>query len=227
MTRRSVPEMNPAQKLWAGCYCLVMLCALPQLFSLANSVLSLREGQLNFLYYLLNFLVLSGILGGFLQNGFRAFRRKPVQALQSIVLALAAYYACFWLYSLFTRALPGFSNANNDAVIAMAREDFFLTAVGTVLLVPPVEELIFRGLLFGSALRKSPSLAYSLSALAFGLLHILGYIGQMSPVYLVIALLGYLPAGIWLAWCYRKSGTILAPITAHALINGLALLTLR
>ena len=36
---------------------------------------------------------------------------------------------------------------------------------------------------------------------------------------MTLAFLQYLPAGLCLAWCYVKSGSICGPILMHALIN--------
>ena len=70
-------------------------------------------------------------------------------------------------------------------------------------------------------------MAYAVSILAFAIIHILGYIGFYSPIEIVMAVLQYLPAGIWLAWSYTKAGTVFAPILVHAAINYLSLRALR
>ena len=62
---------------------------------------------------------------------------------------------------------------------------------------------------------------------AFSAVHIIGYAGVYSPLHLVLAFLQYLPAGIWLAWCYTKSGSIFGPIVMHAIINLYSLNLLR
>lgn len=79
--------------------------------------------------------------------------------------------------------------------------------------VPFVEELLFRGLLFAwLAKRWSLALAYPLSALAFALMHFL------LPLFPALFLMGLL-----LAYVYRASGTIWASIIVHGLFNGVML----
>ena len=101
----------------------------------------------------------------------------------------------------------------------MARGNSFLMFVGTVILVPPVEECLFRGVIFRNLYKKSHAAGYLISMLAFACIHILGYIGQYSPLELVLAVLQYLPAGLCLGWSYIRGDSIFAPIFIHAAVN--------
>lgn len=216
-------EMTPGEKLWAACYYLIMFCALPTLLQWLSAVLlHLNDAQENFLYYFVSFLAVAWILSHYIESGWETVKRSPFLFLQSIILGLVAYYVCFGAITWAIKLLfPWFHNANDTALTAMAGTDRFLTAICVCLLVPVVEELLFRGLLFGSLYKKQPVLAYLVSTLAFGLIHILGY--RMGIAAGLLSLLQYLPAGLWLAWSCTKSGSIFSAITIHALINGAAL----
>ena len=115
--------------------------------------------------------------------------------------------------------VPSFSNYNDAAIAEMARGNSFLMFVGTVILVPPVEECLFRGVIFRNLYKKSHAAGYLISMLAFACIHILGYIGQYSPLELVLAVLQYLPAGLCLGWSYIRGDSIFAPIFIHAAAN--------
>jgi membrane protease YdiL (CAAX protease family) len=115
--------------------------------------------------------------------------------------------------------LPTFSNYNDAAIAEMSRGNAFLMLVGTVILVPPVEECLFRGVIFRNLYKKSHPAAYLISMMAFACIHILGYIGLYSPLELVLAVVQYLPAGLCLGWSYIRGDTILAPILIHAAVN--------
>jgi membrane protease YdiL (CAAX protease family) len=65
-----------------------------------------------------------------------------------------------------------------------------------------------------------------LSICLFSLVHLLGYIGQYTPLQFFLAFLQYVPAGIALCGAYITSGTIFAPILLHTAINGLGMLSL-
>ncbi len=190
--------------------------------------LSLNEAELNFVYYLINFLAMLLIFHDFLGRSFAHALQHPIDLCQAVILGFVAYYACFyvtdWLISLL---VPGFSNYNNESIAAMSSGNFFLMFVGTVILVPPYEECIFRGLIFRNLYGKSHWIAYVVSILAFAIIHIIGYIGQYSPLELVMAFLQYLPAGLSLAWSYTKADTIFAPILIHAAVNYVTIRGLR
>ena len=99
--------------------------------------------------------------------------------------------------------------------------------IGTVVLVPPVEECFYRGLIFRNLYGKSRVLGYIASILAFSMIHIIGYIGAYSAVELLMACLQYLPAGLCLAWSYVRGGTLFTPIVIHAAINFLTIRHMR
>ena len=109
----------------------------------------------------------------------------------------------------------------------MRQESRLLVFIGTVLLVPTVEECTFRGLVFRNLYGKCHWAAYIVSMLSFALIHILGYAGQYSPLELLMAVLQYLPAGLCLAWSYTKADTIFAPIAIHATVNFITLTSWR
>ena len=91
--------------------------------------------------------------------------------------------------------------------------------LGTVLLAPVAEECVYRGLVFRNLYPISKVAAYIVSMAAFSAVHIVSFLGLYTPLQLVLAFLQYLPAGLWLAWCYTKSGSIYGPLAMHMLIN--------
>ena len=86
-------------------------------------------------------------------------------------------------------------------------------ALAVVLMAPIGEELFFRGLLF-QALRRRVYLwpAIGLSGLAFALVH-------LEP----LAMLIVFPLGMWFAWIFHRSGSLVVPLAAHATFNAITL----
>lgn len=202
----------------------------PSLLFWCNGKLShpLNDAELNFLFYLLNFLAVLLIFHDFLGKSVRQVMEHPAYFCQAVILGLAAYYACrICTVFVISRLSPDYQNYNDAAIASMESGSFFLTGLSTVILAPPVEECYFRGLIFRNLHSRSPWAAYLVSMAAFALVHILGYIGIYSPLNLTLAVLEYLPAGLCLAWAYGKGGTIAAPIVVHALINFASIRTLR
>ena len=184
----------------------------------------LNSAELNFVFYLINFIAILLIFHGFLGRGLNQVTQHPAIFCQAVILGIVAYYACLWATTWVIRLfVPGFSNYNDQAIAGMLGGNFFLMAVGTVILVPPVEECLFRGLIFRNLYGKSRWAAYVVSILVFAIIHFVDYIGTYSPVELLMAFLQYLPAGLCLAWTYSKADTIFAPILMHAVINAVAI----
>lgn len=211
-------------------YFAFQLLLLPPLLLWVNQQLAVpvTDAELNFIYYLTNFIAVVLIFHGFLGRSMAQTWQHPAYFCQAVILGLAAYYACSWaVEQLALRLVPSYTNWNDASIAEMSHGSFFLTAVGTVILVPPAEECFYRGLIFRTLYGKSRWAAYLVSMLAFTAVHIMGYLGQYSAVELMIALAQYLPAGLCLAWSYTKADTVFAPILMHAIINFTAIQTLR
>ena len=221
---------NQSETIGGACYLAFQLMLLPSILMEVNDFLSpaLSEAQLNFVFYLINFLAVLVIFHDFLGSSLTLALRHPVMLCQAVILGFVAYFACAegmeWIIG---KLVPSYSNYNDEAIFAMAGANRFLMVIGTVILVPPAEECIFRGLIFRKLYGKNRFAAYLVSILAFSCIHILGYIGVYSPLELTMAVLEYLPAGIWLAWSYTKADTIFAPILIHAAVNYITINGLR
>jgi len=221
---------NQQETIGGACYLVFQFLLLPSLLTMGNSYLSqpLNSAQLNFVYYLINFLSVLVIFHDFLGSSLAQVWRHPAYFCQAVILGFVAYCACFaateWLID---KLMPSYSNYNDEAIFAMRGTNRFLMVIGTVILVPPAEECIFRGLIFRKLYGKNRWAAYLVSILAFACIHILGYIGKYSPLELTMAVLQYLPAGLCLAWSYAKSDTIFAPILIHAAVNYITINGLR
>ena len=228
---RSLSTRQSEQEIILGwVYFLVQLLVLPSLLVWGNTRAGrpFSEAELNFTFFAINFAAVVWIFRRFLGSSFRQVRVHPAYFCQAVILGLAAYLACSkGMNWLLARIAPGFSNANDTSIAALIRGNFTLTVIGTVLLVPPVEECFYRGLIFRPLYGKSPWAAYLVSMAAFSLAHIVGYLGSYSLWEMVVCFLQYLPAGLCLAWSYTKSDTIFAPIVIHALVNAWGIWQMR
>lgn len=211
-------------------YLLFQLVFLPSILNAANGLLphKLSQAEVNFTYYLINFLAVCILFHRFLGSSAQQIVYHPAYFCQAIILGIVAYYACEFLISWCINKLdPGFSNANNTFIASLSRGSWYLMAVGTVILVPIAEECFYRGLIFRTLYGRSRIAAYLISMTVFALIHIIGFIGSYSPLGYVLCFLQYLPAGLCLAWSYAKGETIFAPIFIHAFINARSIYALR
>ncbi|MFT3755523.1 MAG: CPBP family intramembrane metalloprotease [Pseudoxanthomonas sp.] len=103
-----------------------------------------------------------------------------------------------------------------------------LMGLVVVLLAPAYEELLFRRVLFGKLWAAGwPKLGMVLSGAAFAFMHETPGLDPATWPATGLLLLVYGAMGAAFAWLYRRTGTLYAPIAAHALNNGVALLALH
>ena len=119
--------------------------------------------------------------------------------------------------SLGLDVLP--ENLNNEVIGTIMTQYTFPMAVCTVVFAPVTEECLVRGVLFAPICRRKPWLAYLVTAVLFGLLHTVPYIGTQELSVLALSFLQYLPAGIVLGWAYQRTRSIWGAIALHSLIN--------
>ncbi len=222
--------LNWRQEKAGWMYWFISLFLLPIILPSVNSLLEkpLTDPWLNFVYYCLNLGVLGWLFLSLLKESLEIAGKHLPAVLVTALVCFFLYRLCAILFGLLITWLePGFSNVNDTNIAQQLSENFFAMAVGTVILVPTAEELLHRGLVFGSLYPKNRLLAYVLSALLFAAIHVVGYVGAFPPLTLLLCFVQYLPAGLILALSYEKSGTIVTPILIHTLVNLMGLLALR
>jgi len=204
-----------------------MLFIGPIIYLLAHAFdVTLSAIALNLIYLLTATLVLMLVMRHYLIASFARFRAYGfLQNLKVFGLGFAIRYgSAIPLSILILILLPDFyTTPNTEAVHVMAYEHFLSTAFLAIVLAPIVEELLFRGALYGGLRKKSKVLAYLVSTLLFAFLHILSFLSLIPTTTLFLMMLLYIPSGIALAWAYEKSGSIWTPILLHALMNFIAL----
>lgn len=92
-----------------------------------------------------------------------------------------------------------------------------------LLLIPVVEETLFRGLLFGNMRSYSRPLGWGISVAFYAVSLVWRYALDLSDArYLLIAVL-YLPMSIALTWCYDRGGSVWGCVVLHSGLNGMIL----
>ena len=130
-------------------------------------------------------------------------------------------------YFYYVETGPHFLNLCKTALEPLAAESYPLTAVAAVLFVPVTEELMYRGLVFGNLARKSIPLACVVSTVLYCLVMILPVLGIASTDYVLLSFIQYIPVNLMFCWIYTRTETILTPILAHMVMNGISILALR
>ncbi|MBQ9147986.1 MAG: CPBP family intramembrane metalloprotease [Oscillospiraceae bacterium] len=217
---------NEMRRGWFALF--ASLIVLPLVLQGVNSLLPvpLSNGKLNFIFYFQNYILVLVVFHRFLKQSMLTALTRPFATIWCAAVGYLGQRAMGELLTvLLFFAWPGFVNFNDAGIIAMLGEDFALMAAGTVLLVPLAEECLYRGLLFRGLYDRSPVAAWLVSICAFAAIHVIGYIGTASPMQLLLCFIQYLPAGLFLCYCYQRSGTILSPILMHTIVNAIGVYT--
>lgn len=222
-------SMNRREARLGWVFLALEILVLPRLFPMVNALLPkpLNSAQLNFAFFVTNFLVVLLIFHEFLLENLRRFRKNIWRNLVVIALGFSVYtFVSALMGLLVTHFAPDFVNANDANIAAVSQNAPLLMGLGTAVLVPLAEETLFRGLLFGEPARKNKLVGWVVSTGIFALVHVTGYIGVYTPKMMALALLQYLPAGIILAGCYCLGGSLVASVGVHALVNLCSYLTM-
>ena len=146
--------------------------------------------------------------------GLRFLDGRVRDGLLAFIAALPGLVTVSYLWSLFVVRLVGEGvDLRQDIVKVFAETESpsvrVQVFVAAVLIAPIIEELLFRGLLYGYLRRRvRPVLAMIAVGVLFGAVH-------NSPVSLLpLSLLG-----IVMCYLYEKTGLLTVPILAHLLFN--------
>jgi membrane protease YdiL (CAAX protease family) len=135
--------------------------------------------------------------------GFRAVGWRPI--VLGTVIALVISIAVTQI---------GIEPEGIRQAMEVAREPFMLPASLLLMgvLAPLVEEMVFRGLLYGwLAGLWGTKVAWLLSSVCFAAAHV-----ELAHVVLVF------PLGLWLGWLRRRTDSLWPSLVAHMVNNGLA-----
>lgn len=229
MKKLTVP-LQQYERIAGWIYLFAELFFLPAALSTANLLLPtpLSNAALNFVYFSVNFLSIVVIFHRFLGESFQQVLRSPFRCLRAAAIGYILYHIGNILISyLIVSLYSGFSNVNDSSIHAMTQDNYMLMSIGTVLLVPPVEEILYRGLIFRGLYNRSRAAAYIVSTLVFAAVHVVSYIGLYDPILLLLCFLQYIPAGLCLGFAYASADTIWAPILMHIAINQIGISTMR
>ena len=223
-------SLTQNERIWGCLYLAVQIIALPAAVQFINLILGspLSDAQLNFVFFCINFICITVIFHRFLVNCGKISLSQPWLCLRYTGQGLLLYWLGSFLIGLLIAAVyPDFSNINDESIAYMTQQNYTLMSFGTVLLVPVVEETLYRGVVFGMLYEHSRVAAFIVSSLAFAALHVVSYIGYYEPLYLLVCFIQYIPAGLCLAWAYVKADSIWAPILMHITINQIGILSMR
>ncbi len=174
--------------------------------------------EANVLYYLVSAVLVFLVFWSFLRHGFHMILDWLPENLFAFVTGLAGAAV---LHFLVMRIPYPVENPNSYSYPEQFALSPAATVVILVILMPIVEETLFRGLLFGCLRRYSRPLAWCLSVMAYALYCVWQFMftwNGVDPRYLLL-FVQYLPISLACTWAYDNGGSVWTPIGLHAVIN--------
>lgn len=207
-------------------YLLVMPILADRLFDFIGTLLGSGIGaaQRNIWYYYVVFALTLLLFHQFLAHTTSYFFETPGEGLKELFIGLVVFYGANELLYRVCRLLFGAGTNLNDVTIAAQISSVpKLTVPIIVFFAPFVEEVLFRGLVFGCLKEKSRFLGYAVSCVLFALLHVWSLAHGGWTIAELVLLAKYLAPGVVFAWAYDRSGSLWPSILLHIAVNALAL----
>ena len=98
------------------------------------------------------------------------------------------------------------------------------TVLIVVVLVPIVEEVLFRGLVFGALRRRSRTVAWIASVALFMVYSVWTFAVAYGDARYLILAFQYLPMSLALTWCYDRGGSVWSAALLHAVLHAIMLI---
>ena len=223
-------QLRPYEQIIGWIYFAFQLVGLGVVAVLINMLLGnpLSQTDLNVALFVINFIAIVLIFHKYLLANLKCFFSRFGKNMALTALGFGIYVSLNQATSVIIAIIdPSYANANDSTINQMLDENFWMMAMATVLLVPLTEEVLYRGLLFGSLYQRNKILGIILSMALFSMIHVLPYIGTHDPLHLFLSFFIYLPAGFAFAWVYVSTDSIFASTFLHMLINGISILIMR
>lgn len=227
--------MNPQRPIWQSAltpaergrgwvFFALYVFLFPPLMGLIQRAMGgeLPVAEANVIYYLLCVTLVLLVLWNFLKKSFFLLLDWLPENLFAFVTGLAGAGALHFLVMLLPYPVDNPSLLSYQAEFALSPK---ATAVILLVLMPVVEEVLFRGVLFGTVGRYSRPLAYVLSTGLYAVYCVWQFVYSFGAVdfrYLLLAA-QYLPMGLALSWCYDRGGSVWSAAVLHAVINAFTL----
>lgn len=230
--RKAVAYMTAGEQIAGVIFFVIYLMVLPfaaaPLFRLAQSLLGITiSTALQHVIYYYGLLIVTVVMfHNFLGRTSRHLAENLSTACKTLLAGLIGLYGLNELVYRVSRLLVNnHTNLNDFTISAQVRDAPQMTILIMVVLAPFVEEVLFRGLVFGNLRGKSRTAAYLVSCLLFALVHVWQFAVVNHDITYFLLMIQYLAPGLVLAWVYDHSGTLWTSIALHAAVNGLAVWT--
>jgi len=228
--KKSSASLTRFERTAGTVFFLIYLFVLPLIsgkgFALLERLLDtdISDSVQNVIYYYALFAATLLIFYRYILNTTRRFLNALERTASTVCIGLLVFYgANELLYRVFRALFHSAANLNDMAITAQVNAAPRTTALIVIVLSPFVEEVLFRGLVFGGLKEKSRVIAYTVSCLLFAFLHVWTFALSSGDMSYFVLMLQYLVPGLVFAWAYDHAGNLWASMLLHAAVNALSM----
>lgn len=151
----------------------------------------------------------------------RRFKQEPMINIKTVLITIPLMLGTSMILNYAITTLTGLDGSQNQNELIKIFGDFPLLLVFQALIFAPiVEELMYRGLLFGMLQKRSQMFAVLFSSFFFGMAHV--YPSLFDGQYMDLVFLPtYFMLGFWLNRAYIKSKSLYTPVIIHFINNAI------
>ena len=198
-----------------GTYALYPMLIFAVLYRLNDPIDLLNDTRMDWIYSIVLLILSVYLTKDFWAEMGRRFRSEPWMHLKIIFTTLPLMLGTSMVLNYAITSLTGLDGAQNQSELIKIFNDYPLLLVFQALIFAPIiEELMYRGLLFGMLQKRSQLFAILLSSFFFGMAHV--YPSLFSGQYMDLLFLPtYFLLGFWLNRAYIKSKSLYTPVIIH------------
>ena len=177
---------------------------------------------------LLVYLVVLPFFGSWITDRIGTLLGVSISPAQSNIICFYLLFAAAvlifhsFLYQTGHALWGNLTNLNDSALTTQLSAAPRMMALVVIFLSPFVEEVLFRGLIFGWLREHSRAVAYVVSCVLFALLHVWEYALFNHDISYLLLMAQYIVPGFIFTWAYDHSGSLWTSIASHAAVNALA-----
>ena len=187
---------------------------------------SISPAQSNIICFYLLFAAAVLIFHSFLYQTGQVLFKALDRCCKTLGLSLVFFYGLNEIFYRLSHALWGnLTNLNDSALTTQLSAAPRMMALVVIFLSPFVEEVLFRGLIFGWLREHSRAVAYVVSCVLFALLHVWEYALFNHDISYLLLMAQYIVPGFIFTWAYDHSGSLWTSVASHAAVNALAVWT--
>lgn len=226
MLRRSwKTEMTDGERGRGLVFFLLYLLVFPRMNAFLQRLLlgevEVMVAEANVVYYGFLFAMALLVFWGFLKKDFLSLLDWLPENLFAVGVALLLAGGLQAVLSLLPFPVA-------DPIALQYAQEYRLAPAPTLalilLLIPVVEETLFRGLVCGTLRGYSRNLAFAVGTVLYAVAVVWRYaLEWKDPRYLLLTIV-YLPMSAALTWCYDRGGSVWSCVVLHGLLNGLVLI---